>query len=137
MTTLEAILAALAVKLELALAPAEWRRNADRPEEIPAGGLAILRDGSQVEAEAMFSPLSYVIAHDAELFLGGADEAERDALISAAVLALEADRTLGGLVSWLEPQAPERDIAEAEGADAPRTATLAIRVHYTAASLAR
>lgn len=136
MTTLETILAALAPMLEAALAPALFIRNADRPEEIPVGGLAILRDGSTVEFEAMLSPLRYVVVHEAELFLAGDDEAARDALLAAAVAALEADRTLGGLTHWLEPQPPDRDLAEAEGADAPRTLSLAVRLHFEAASLA-
>lgn len=135
MTTLGAILAALEAVLG-GLAGPVVLRNADRPEEVPVGGLVILRDGAHVDDEAMFSPLRYQIRHEAEILIAGADEAERETLIADTVAALIADRTLGGLVQWLEPQAPARDLAELEGAEAPRTATVGVLIHFEAESLA-
>lgn len=134
-TTLEAVLGALEAVLGAALPGAEVLRNADRPERVPAGGLAILNDGQQVGAEAMFSPLSYQITHRAELVLAAGAEAGRAAMLRQVADAIAADRTLGGLVMWAEPQAPNFDLGEWEGAAAARAAELELEVWFLAADM--
>lgn len=136
MTTLEGILVMLEAVLANAIAPATIIRNAERPAEVPAEGLVILRDGSVVEAEALLSPLQYLITHDAELWIATEAQATRDAILQGVVEACASDRTLGDLVMWLEPQAPERDVAEAEGANAPGVVMVPLRFIYQAGSMA-
>lgn len=80
------------------------------PERIPAAGLVILRDGQPGEPEVTLSPLRYHYQHRAELEVvvqaGTGRASAFDILIAAIGTALEADRTLGGLCDWIEPEAP-------------------------------
>ncbi len=107
-TTREAILAALHARMQPLAALI--LRDEVLPERIPAAGLIILRDGQPGEAEVTLSPLRYHYQHRAELEvvvqagIGGASAF--DSLIAAIGVALEADRTLGGLCDWVEPEAP-------------------------------
>jgi len=80
------------------------------PERIPATGLIILRDGQPGEPEVALSPLRYHYQHRAELEVvvqapNGRSTAF-DSLIATIGTTLEADRTLGGLCDWVEPEAP-------------------------------
>ncbi|MGB5067021.1 MAG: acyl-CoA transferase, partial [Albidovulum sp.] len=46
-------------------------------------------------------------------------------------VALEADRTLGGLCDWVEPEAPASVDLPIEGAAALKAAVITIVLHYT------
>lgn len=88
------------------------------PDRIPANGLAVLREGSPGEPEVTLSPLTYHWDHRSPVEVaayssGASTNAEAlDAMLAAIGDAVVADRTLGGLVDWLdvEPATPE-DIA--------------------------
>jgi hypothetical protein len=132
-TTREAVLAALLVRLQ-PLSPAVLRDEI-LPERIPAAGLIILRDGQPGEPEVTLSPLRYHYQHRAELEVvvqapnGRATDFET--LIAAIGTALEADRTLGGLCDWVEPEAPASVDLPIEGAAALKAAVITINLHYT------
>jgi hypothetical protein len=105
------------------------------PERIPAAGLIILRDGQPGEPEVTLSPLRYHYQHRAELEVVVQAPNGRatafDSLIAAIGSALEADRTLGGLCDWVEPEAPASVDLPVEGAAALKAAVITVVLHYT------
>ena len=129
----ETILAALHARLSAL--PATALRGEVLPERVPAGGLLILRDGEPGEPEVTLSPLRYHYQHRAELevvFQAGTGRASAfDDLITAIGTALEADRTLGGLCDWVEPEAPASVDLPVEGAAALKAAVITVVLHYT------
>jgi hypothetical protein len=107
------------------------------PERIPTAGLIILRDGQPGEPEVTLSPLRYHYQHRAELEVvvqAAKDRATAfDTLIAAIGTALAADRTLGGLCDWVEPEAPASVDLPVEGAAALKAAVITVILHYTSA----
>ena len=107
------------------------------PERIPAGGLIVLRDGKPGEPEVTLSPLQYHYEHraDVEVIVQGKTASGRadafDALAAAIGTALAADRTLGGLCDWIEPEAPEPVDLPVEGAAALKAAIIPVTLFYT------
>jgi hypothetical protein len=124
--------AAGALRLET-VAGLTVRRNEVLPERVPAGGLAILRDG---DPDVVLSPLTYLWRHAApvEIVVQHGDAAERDRrsdeLVEAVTTALLTDRSLGGLADWLEASPPSTDLLPVEGAAAIKAATLTVTIHY-------
>ena len=135
-TTRETILAALHARLQPLAALT--LRDEVLPERIPAAGLIIQRDGQPGEPEVTLSPLRYHFQHRAELEVvvqAGAGRASAfDELIAAIGAALEADRTLGGLCDWVEPEAPTSVDLPVEGAAALKAAMITVVLHYTTTS---
>ncbi|MGX0905385.1 hypothetical protein ACSSV8_003985 [Roseovarius sp. MBR-79] len=107
-TTRETVLAALHAQLQPLAALV--LRDEVLPERFPAAGLIILRDGQPGEPEVTLSPLRYHYQHRAELEVvvqaGTGRASSFDTLIANIGATLEADRTLGGLCDWVEPEAP-------------------------------
>ncbi|KAF0171203.1 MAG: hypothetical protein FD162_3131 [Rhodobacteraceae bacterium] len=105
------------------------------PERIPAAGVMILRDGQPGEPEVTLSPLRYHYQHRAELEVvvqaGTGRASAFDTLIAAIGTAMEADRTLGGLCDWVEPEAPASVDLPIEGAAALKAAVITVVLHYT------
>lgn len=132
-TTRETILTALHARF--AALSATVLRNEILPERIPSSGLIILRDGQPGEPEVTLSPLHYHYQHRAELEVvvqaGSGRASAFDDLITAIGAALEADRTLGGLCDWLEPEAPASVDLPVEGAATLKAAVIAVVLHYT------
>ena len=132
-TLRETILTALHARL-VAL-PATALRGEVLPERVPATGLLILRDGEPGEPEVTLSPLRYHYQHRAELEVvvqaGTGRASAFDTLIAAIGTALEADRTLGGLCDWIEPEAPASVDLPIEGAAALKAAVITVVLHYT------
>ena len=132
-TTRETVLAALHERLQPLAALTS--RDEILPERIPPAGLIILRDGQPGEPEVMLSPLRYHYQHRAELEVVVQAPNGRacafDTLITAIGLALEADRTLGGLCDWVEPEAPASVDLPIEGAAALKAAVITVVLHYT------
>ena len=133
-TTRETILAGLHARL-LPLA-ALVLRDEVLPDRIPTAGLIILRDGQPGEPEVTLSPLRYHYQHRAELEVvvqaGTGRASTFDTLIATIGAALEADRTLGGLCDWVEPEAPASVDLPIEGAAALKAAVVTVVLHYTA-----
>lgn len=132
-TLRELVLTALHARLHSLTAPA--LRDEVLPERIPATGLIILRDGEPGEPEVTLSPLRYHYRHRVELEVvvqaGTARASAFDDLIAAIGAALEADRTLGGLCDWVEPEAPASIDLPVEGAAALKAAVITVVLHYT------
>ena len=129
----ETILAALHARLQPLVA--RTLRDEVLPERIPAAGLIILRDGQPGEPEVTLSPLRYHYQHRAELEVvvqaGSGRASAFDDLIADIGTALEADRTLGGLCDWVEPEAPASVDLPIEGAAALKAAVITVVLHYT------
>ena len=132
-TTRETVLAALQARLQPLAALT--LRDAVLPERVPTAGLIILRDGQPGEPEVTLSPLRYHYQHRAELEVvvqaGTGRTSAFDDLIAAIGTALEADRTLGGLCDWIEPEAPASVDLPIEGAAALKAAAITVVMHYT------
>ncbi len=136
----EQVIAAVGTLVAAALPLAEVKRNLDKPERIPAGGLVIIRDGDPGEPDVLLSPLSYTYSHRVGLeFAAYASvtqtrEQVLDAMLAAIGAAVMADRTLGGLCIFLETEAPSSDNLETAGATTARWAEAAIVATYTASN---
>jgi hypothetical protein len=132
-TTRERVLAALHARLQPLAALV--LRDEVLPERVPPTGLLILRDGQPGEPEVTLSPLRYHYQHRAELEVvvqAGIGRASAfDTLIAAIGAALEAERTLGGLCDWVEPEAPASVDLPIEGAAALKAAVITVVLHYT------
>ena len=132
-TLRETILAALHARLSALSATA--LRGEVLPERVPTDGLLILRDGEPGEPEVTLSPLRYHYQHRAELEVvvqaGTGRASAFDDLVAAIGTALEADRTLGGLCDWIEPEAPASVDLPVEGAAALKAAVITVVLHYT------
>ncbi len=133
-TSRETVLTALSARLQSLAALV--LRDEVLPERIPPSGLIILRDGQPGEPDVTLSPLRYHYQHRAELEVvvqtGSGRATTFDTLIAAIGAALEADRTLGGLCDWVEPEAPASVDLPIEGAAALKAAAITVVLHYTA-----
>jgi hypothetical protein len=132
-TTREAILTALQARLQPLAALT--LRDVVLPERVPATGLIILRDGQPGEPEVTLSPLRFHYQHRAELEVvvqaGTGRTTTFDDLIASIGAALDADRTLGGLCDWVEPEAPTSVELPIEGAAALKAAVITVVLYYT------
>ena len=132
-TTRETVLAALHARLQPLAAPT--LRDEVLPERISTGGLIILRDGQPGDPEVTLSPLRYHYQHRAELEVVVQAPNGRatafDTLIAAIGTTLEADRTLGGICDWVEPEAPASVDLPVEGAAVLKAAVITVVLHYT------
>lgn len=119
-----------------ALPAAEVKRNLDKPERIPPGGLVIIRDGDPGEPDVLLSPLTYVYEHRVPIEIAAFASASLtreqvvDQMLSAIGAAVEADRTLSGLCDFIETEAPTSDDLETAGAMSGRWADAAIIASY-------
>lgn len=135
----ETILSALFETLRTSLT-ASVRRNEALPEKVSPTGLVVLRDGEPGEPEILLSPVSYVWRHRAPLdvVVGGGTQAERDAALDTLLITigmtLEQDRSLGGLVDWLEIGAPSFETVPIEGAAPIKGAVVTVILHYETSS---
>lgn len=138
MTKREQVLAALFAVVAAEMQKLRWAeavRNEVVPLEVPAGGLVIVRDGAPGEPEVTLSPLVYSYQHRAEVELfAQSDRRQEDAVFDTAAeaigRALAADRTLGGLCDWVEPQAPEPQVIPVQGGAPIKAATIAVILFY-------
>lgn len=131
----ELLLETLVGRLQMILG-ASVKRDGPLPEKVPSGGLVILRDGDPGEPEVLLSPLTYLWQHraDIEVIVQQAPAetatAALDALLSEVGIVLSADRTLDGLVDWVEWGAPQtRDLA-IDGAAGMKAAVVTVTLHY-------
>jgi len=119
---------------------ASVRRNEALPEKVPSAGLVIVRDGELGEPEVLLSPVSYLWRHRAPLdvVVGGATQAERDAALDTLLIAIDpvidANRTLGGLVDYLEIGTPSFEMVPIEGAAPVKGAVVPLILHYETSS---
>ena len=136
-TTRETILQALHSLLQAL--PATALRGEVLPERVPTEGLMILRDGDPGDPEVLLSPLLYLYDHRAEIevVVQAGDTAARDAaldtLLASIGSAFAADRTLGGLCDWIEPEAPKPVDLPIEGAASLKAAVVPVILTYATA----
>ena len=111
--------------------------STDEPDRIGPGGRAIIRPGDPGTPEVDLSPLTYNYQHPIpfELAAIGTDAltpAEQiDAMLDAIAEAIEADRFLGGLVDYLDANAPETADLYVQGAAPAHEAAGTIDASYS------
>lgn len=132
----EKVLNALKALITAALPHADVERNG--PEDrVGPGGSVNIHDGDPGEPEVLLSPLSYTFEHripiDVATYPSATKtrEAVLDEMLAAIGLAIEADRTLGGLCEWLAPEAPITDDADPFGSQPLRWTPLGVLAVYT------
>ena len=135
-STRETILTALAELLST-IPHVPVLRGEVLPERVPPAGLMILRDGNPGEPGVTLSPLMYHYQHRAELEVIVQSTAQRDSLFDALTAqigaVISADRTLGGLCDWVEPDAPEPVDLSVEGGASLKAAVVPVVLHYATA----
>lgn len=116
-------------------------RDATRPEAIPAGGLIVLREAVADVPETVLSPVTYHYRQPVtlEIYVADASQPERvaalDVLLGDIGIAIDADRTLGGALDWIEVAEAAQITEDAEpGAVPVRQALVTLHLHYHAAS---
>lgn len=106
----------------------------DVPTRVRAGGRVVVRAGDPGDPDVDLSPLTYNYAHRIPLEVVMADEEALDAAMMAIGAAIDVDRTLGGLVEWLEAEAPSTQNVRADTAAAQRGAVLSLLASYATLS---
>jgi hypothetical protein len=135
-SAVETRLAALFTLADTAF-PGDALRNEPLPAEVPAGGLLQQMDGSPGVPQVILSPLGYAYDHEVswEVTTRGGTPAARAAAADTARRALgaavAANRTLDGLVDWMEVTWRQHDEIAIEGAEVMRGDTLAVTLSYT------
>ena len=121
---------------------AKIERNTAVPENIPTGGLIVLRDGDPGDPETAlggFGGIYYSHGIEIELYIEDGDATVRDAafdgLVQAIGTALEADPTLGGLAFGMTYGRPEINTEAVAGAPAIKSGTIIVTVEYETTSL--
>ncbi|MDP1620497.1 MAG: hypothetical protein Q8K91_15905 [Hylemonella sp.] len=113
------------------------KRNAALPERVSDHAMAILRDGEMGEPEVSLSPLTYHWQHQVaiELFVADADASARDVRMDGLLLELaaliEADRTLGGVIEYVEIGPPKFDELAPDGSSGIKACLLPVVLHYS------
>ena len=96
-----------------------------------AGGEVLIEDGDPGEPQVDLSPLTFNYERRVHLKFwppSGGDVAQ---LMEPVGEAFEANRTLGGLVDWVQPEAPDRDPVDIFGAAAVNAAEADLIVAYS------
>lgn len=136
----EQVLAAVESLVRAALPLATVTRNKTKAAEIPSGGAVDISDGDPGEPEVDLSPLTYNYSHPIGLLFARNRTAgltagqALDAMQVAVGQAVAANRTLGGLVDWLETVAPDRGDLDIAGAESGAASEAAIIAHYSTSS---
>lgn len=138
-STSEQVIEAVKAMVEAALPDFLVERNAEGPERIPAGGMVVIRDGMAGDPDITLSPLTYHYAHAVrvEIVVVGTTPEDRSAQLDEALIkvgvAVEADRSLGGLCEWLAPadDRPASADFHIEGGETGRIADLDIVASYS------
>jgi len=111
-------------------------RNLDKPQQVPTGGMIVLRDGAGDEPEVLLSPLIYIYEHllGLEVLVQNADSNARSNLLDNLLVSvgsiINANRTLDGLAEWVEAKAPDFNDDPIEGAATIRSANVQIMVRF-------
>lgn len=139
-STRETVLQALDSTLRTALEPDEvaYERNLVIPTRVGSGGYVILRDGDPGEPEVTLSPPVWEYEHRAEIEVfvqrGTGRELALDSIMTTIGAAIAADPTLGGVVMWCEPEAPQPSDIPVEAGIELRAVTIGVVLHYTTTS---
>ncbi|MBM3928822.1 MAG: hypothetical protein FJ335_10240 [Sphingomonadales bacterium] len=138
MSTRRRVAQALAAGMAAAVPGARIRGfdgDAERPERVSTGGEIIGFDGSPGTPQIDLSPPAYNYDHVFSVELaagpGDAQAAALDAMLLAIGVWIDANRTLGGLCSYLDVRAAETDETVIPGASPQQWATVDIIASYT------
>lgn len=108
------------------------------PAVVPATGMVVVRTGDPGEPQIDLSPPSYNYEHRIPLEVsalksgGLTSEEALDVMLMAIGEGVAADRTLGGLVDWLDTtSAATEDIYAEGGSQPPRGADIMIIASYS------
>ena len=133
----EQVLDRLATKLKtIETATLKVYRNLEKSQQIPSGGMIVMRDGVAEEPEILLSPLTYIYEQliAVEVMVQNPDPAARDALLDGVLVAVSgviaANRTLDGLAEWVEARSPEFQEDPIEGAASIRVATVQVMARF-------
>lgn len=135
----ETVLGAVKALVAAALPGADVKRNLAKPERIPPGGLIVIRDGDPGEPDVTLSPVSYLYTHRIPVEIASFEsvtltrEQVLDEMLAAIGAAIIANRRLGGLVDWIEAEAPNSEDIETTGSQAGRFADVVIVAIYATA----
>ena len=112
-------------------------RNEVETDDIPAGGMVMLRDGDPGEpVEQYLSPLTFAYDHVAQIVVAvqKRTSAERDAAMDALLrdidAAIRGDDTLGGAVELAEAGEPETLDEPVEGAESIKAVAVPVTLSY-------
>lgn len=133
----EMVLEALKAAFTTALENADVSRKEPKAQRIGPGGRLVIFDGDPGEADILLSPLSYTYEHRIPVEIGAAGDgaaALLETILGTIDGVLKADRTLGGLCSWLDAEAPSPDTLEAPGTAVDASADLIVIATYTTSS---
>ena len=133
----ETVLAAVETLIQTALPHADIARNRTKAKSVGPGGTVLIEDGEPGDPEVDLCPLNYTYSHRIPLTIGAYESASLtpeqvlDTMQQAIGAAVAADRTLGGLCEWLEPEAPDSFALDVVGAVSGRWSTPAIIAVYS------
>ncbi len=132
----EQILQQLLVVFTAARPNSDVKRNQDKPETIPPGGMVVIRDGDPGKPDVDLSPLAYIFDHRIPIEVGAFEsgsmtrEEVLDEILGDLGAAIAADRTLGGLCDFVQVEAATTDDIEVYGALSGRWADTAVIATY-------
>lgn len=112
-------------------------KDTPAPTRIPAGGRAVIRSGDPGEPEMTLGILRYSYSHSVPVELDAyptdtlTREEALDTMAAAIGAAVEADRSLGGLVEFLDVEALETDEIPVTDGKAAKSGQFAIVAEYT------
>jgi hypothetical protein len=138
----ELAMAAVKDRLVVALEPVPVWRNSTLPRELPDPGLVIVTDGEVSEPDVTLGVRHWSWAADADIACWYAsDDADQrssavDELAQAVVQALEADRSLGGLVDRVSAFLESVTHNPTEGREDLVRADVALTLFYQTATAA-
>lgn len=136
------VLLAIKAMIEVAVPEADvlgLENEGAPPDRIPAGGRIVIRAGDPGEPEITLSPVTYDYEHEipvevsanADPVRGLTAEQRVDEIVSLLGAAIMADRTLGGLVDYLDGFSPATEDLFTPGAAIARAADLALIAAYS------
>lgn len=120
-----------------ALAGVTVVRNQEFSDAVDPAGWVNVLDGDPGDPEITLSPLTYSYEHGIPLEFaamavdGLTKEQALDVLMSPVGRAVAADRTLGGLVDFLQVSAASTDNASADGTVVVRTGDVTVTASYS------
>jgi hypothetical protein len=130
----EAVLAAIEALLQTALPGVDVGRNREFATRPGAAGNVVMMDGDPGDPEVDLSPATYTYQHRVPLMFAAPDRGALEALFAAVRAAVEADRFLGGLCSYLEAEAPQTDSLDSSEAEPYAEAGAALIAEYSTPS---
>lgn len=125
------VLDAVKALIEATLPNARVVRNRRDGATAWPGGEVLIEDGDPGEPEVDLSPLTFNYQRRVHLKFWPPTGGDVSDLMEPVGAACEADRTLGGLAQWLQPEAPDRDPVDILGAAAVNAAEADLIVAYS------